>query len=147
MATISTDMADPKIFDYWANLAKTDPERFERERTSVIKEVIGRAPEEKRHHLEQLQWRIDAVRGAASNPLSACIRLNKMMMDSIFDKGGLADSLSSLQGELSELSIDLKLTADALREPALASGDSKGISHGEERVLHLFKGAEGERHE
>lgn len=135
METISTDMADPKVFDYWANLAKEDPERFERERGATIKGFIASAPEEKRRSLEQLQWRIDAVRRAASNPLSACIRLNKMMMDSVFDTGGLADSLNSLQEDLFELSVNLKLTADALRDTG-----SKDAPRGEAKVLQFFRG-------
>ena len=76
------------FFTYWSNLAKTDPERFERERKEEIEAVILSARPERHQRLRGLQWRIDMERSRASNPLSACIRINKMMMDFAWsDKG------------------------------------------------------------
>lgn len=76
------------FFTYWSNLAKNDPERFEQERKDAIEAVITVAPEHLQRRLRGLQWQIDMERSRASNPLSACVRLNKMMMDFAWsDKG------------------------------------------------------------
>ena len=77
------------FFNYWSNLAKTDPERLERERREAIETVIASAPEHIQQRLRGLQWRIDIERSRADNPLSACIRLNKMMADYVFSNKGL----------------------------------------------------------
>ena len=42
-------------FDYWMNLAKTDPARFEKERTEAVHAVIESAPEHLKHQLKQVQ--------------------------------------------------------------------------------------------
>lgn len=76
------------FFTYWSNLAKIDPERFERERKEAIEAVISNAPEHLQRRLIGLQWRIDMERARASNPLSAAVRLHKMMADFVWsDKG------------------------------------------------------------
>lgn len=82
------------FFNYWSNLAKTDPDRFERERKEEIEKVILNAPPERQQRLRGLQWRIDMERSRASNPLSACIRLNTMMMDFMFSDEGLPRMVS-----------------------------------------------------
>jgi len=76
------------FFTYWSNLAKTDPERFEQERKDAIEAKITAAPEHLQRRLRGLQWQIDMERSRASNPLSACVRMHKMMMDFAWsDKG------------------------------------------------------------
>lgn len=67
------------FFTYWSNLAKTDPERFERERKEAIEAVISNARPQRQEYLRKLQWRIDVERSRASNPLSATIRIYGMM--------------------------------------------------------------------
>jgi hypothetical protein len=102
------------FFTYWSNLAKTDPERFERERKEAIEAVILQAPLEKQQRLRGLQWRIDMERSRANNPLSACIRLNKMMMDFAFSDKGLprmASLFREVSATLVRLEKDLSLTA------------------------------------
>ncbi len=93
--TIGTDMSDPMVFKYWSELAVQDPDRFERERREVIGEAISAAPEDKRERLLRLQWRIDTERARASNPLSACIRLNRMLFESFYAKNGFANTLQA----------------------------------------------------
>lgn len=46
-------------FDYWANLHKTDPERFELERMGALSEEIERLCQdpEKRQRLHAMVWR------------------------------------------------------------------------------------------
>ncbi len=83
-------------FDYWAKLAETDQEAFERERRAAIEELIDSGPEKYRHRLRQLQWKIDTIREVSPNPLASCIRLNDLLMDMTYGEGGLLDSLNAL---------------------------------------------------
>ncbi|HUY62794.1 MAG TPA: DUF3135 domain-containing protein [Candidatus Paceibacterota bacterium] len=91
------------FFEHWSKLATADPERFERERRKAIEEIIARAPEEQSERLWRLQWRIDMERARASNPLSACIRLNRMMLDHFYGPNGLVDALNGLADSMRAL--------------------------------------------
>jgi hypothetical protein len=83
-------------FDQWADLAKTDPAAFEARRAEVIEAAIQQMPSHKQHRMRCLQWKIDQVRGQASTPLAACIRLSEMMWDSMVGPGGLRDVLEGV---------------------------------------------------
>jgi hypothetical protein len=87
-------------FDAWMKTAKEDPERFEAMRQAAIEEVIGRAPEASRERLRRLQWRIDQERRLAKTPLSACIRLSRMMWRNVTGPGGLQERFAELQRTL-----------------------------------------------
>ena len=80
-------------FDEAMELARTDPEAFERYRQAVIEALIARAPERNRQHLRRLQWRIDQERKRASNPTAACVRLYQMMWESFAGESGLIDTI------------------------------------------------------
>jgi hypothetical protein len=80
-------------FDQWAQLAKTDPAAFEVRRSEVIEDMIKRMPPHKQQRMRCLQWKIDQVRGQASNPMAACIKLSEMMWDSLVGPGGLREVL------------------------------------------------------
>lgn len=77
-------------FDHWAQLAQTDPDRFERDRRAVLAQALRRVPVQRRKRLRCLQWRIDQVRRTSGSPLGACIRLSRMMWDSVQGERGLA---------------------------------------------------------
>ena len=65
MVTASNDshyLTAHEEFEYWSNLSRTDPVRFEAERKAEIEKVIARAPKERHQELRQLQWRIDGER-------------------------------------------------------------------------------------
>lgn len=96
---LHTKTADAKSgidFDQWAELAQSDPDAFEARRAEVIDKVINSMPTEKQHRMRCLQWKIDQVRGRASNPLSACMKLSEMMWDSLLGPGGLREALERL---------------------------------------------------
>jgi hypothetical protein len=82
-------------FDTAMELARTDPEAFEQYRRDVIEALIARAPERNRQHLRRLQWRIEQERKRASNPLSACVKLYRMMWESFAGECGLIDTLQN----------------------------------------------------
>ncbi|MFP5344304.1 MAG: DUF3135 domain-containing protein [Gammaproteobacteria bacterium] len=84
-------------FDEWATLAATDPEAFERQRASLVSQVLDHSPERRQERLRGLQWRIDKVRERSATPLAACIRISGMMWDSVMGEGGLVESLQSLR--------------------------------------------------
>ncbi len=84
-------------FDEAMELARTDPEAFERYRQSVIEDLIARAPERSRQHLRRLQWRVDQERKRASNPTAACVKLYRMMWDSFAGECGLIDTIRNPQ--------------------------------------------------
>jgi len=83
-------------FDYWASLAETDPQAFERQRAAVIEEVIASRPAQYQQRLRQLQWKIDTVRQLSPNPLASCLRIYDLLMDMTYGEGGLLDSLNAL---------------------------------------------------
>lgn len=88
--------ADPWNFDDWMALGRSDPIAFEERRRRVIEEAIARAPQHMQPRLYALQWRIDMERGRASNPLSACIRLNNMMWKMVYGEHGLMSAIGKL---------------------------------------------------
>ncbi len=99
------NMTDNKIastperidFEHWSRMAKEDPGEFERMRLAAIEEVINRAPPQQQRRLRGLQWRIDQERRLAKTPLGACIRISRMMWESVSAPGGLLDSLRCLE--------------------------------------------------
>jgi hypothetical protein len=80
-------------FDAWAEVARTDPEAFERMRLAAIERCIADAPVQNQERLRRLQWRIDQERRRAGTPLAACIRVSRMMWQSLIGEGGLRDRL------------------------------------------------------
>lgn len=80
-------------FDAWLQLAKEDPEAFERWRQEFIEAAIERAPEARRERLRGLQWRVDKVRERSTSPLAACIRLSDMMWEALAGNRGLLEQL------------------------------------------------------
>ena len=84
-------------FDYWMELAEKHPEEFERQRQQEIQDIIDSAPEYMKKRLNGLQWRIDAEIKRAKNPMDACIRVNRIMMEMLFGKNGFIEVLTSQQ--------------------------------------------------
>ena len=94
--TFDFDLAE---FEHWAHLATENPDAFEARRSRVIEDFINSVPEERRPRLRGLQWRIDQIRRTSRTPLAACIRINRMMWDSVLGAGGLHEVLNrALQG-------------------------------------------------
>lgn len=89
-------------FDEMARLAQHDPDSFERRRQEMLAEVIEQATPAIQQRLHGLQWQIDQVRNSAGNPMASCIRISKMMWDSVLEEDGLLENLERLQhGDLS----------------------------------------------
>ena len=113
-------------FDEMVRLAKTDPEALERIRLQLIEDAkglaplrqniqvifqdpysslnprlkiedtIAEAPEACHRRLRGLQFQIDMERRRAGNPMGACVRISKMMHDSLYT---LRQTLNSAIGE------------------------------------------------
>jgi hypothetical protein len=83
-------------FDEWVELAKHDPTTFEQLRLAAISEVIDGAPAGQKERLTRLQWRIDQERRLARTPMNACIRISRMMWESILGHGGLVERFDDL---------------------------------------------------
>ena len=86
-------------FTSWMELAKHDPEAFERRRDTMLRDVINSAPEDKQTRLRRLQWRIDQARHHCKTPMAACLNLYGMMWDSMLAPKGLIDQLRTLTDE------------------------------------------------
>ena len=84
-------------FNQWVEMAEKDPELFEKLRQSAINDVIESAPTEHRQRLRCLQWRIDQERRRSKNPLGACVRISRMMWESVAGRGGLLENLSQIK--------------------------------------------------
>lgn len=69
----------------WRALAESDPQEFERRRLALIEELIASAPPDIQRRLRGTQFRVDMERGRASNPLSATLRISKLMWESFSD--------------------------------------------------------------
>ena len=66
----------------WQKLAQTDPEEFERRRVAHIEELIASTPPDIQRRLRGTQFKVDLARGRASNPLSATVRISRLMWES-----------------------------------------------------------------
>lgn len=99
-------------FEAWSNLARADPQAFEKLRREMVEALIQTAPESLRPRLHGLQWRIDMERGRYKHPLKSCISLFNMMWDSVYGDHGLLWALQSLHLAAHD--------QDADPEPALA---------------------------
>ncbi len=79
-------------FDKWKEMAETNPEAFEFNRKRLIDLLISQTRHSDR--LKRLQWRIDVERDRSKTPISACVRLSSMMLDSVYGETGLANALN-----------------------------------------------------
>lgn len=84
-------------FKQWVEMAENDPELFEKLRQDAINEVIENAPTAHRQRLRCLQWRIDQERRQSKSALGACVRISRMMWESVAGRGGLLESLSQMK--------------------------------------------------
>lgn len=71
-------------FDTLLDLAQHDPEALERLRQTLCEQVIANAPETGRERLRGLLWRIDRERQRARSPMASCLRLQTLMLDSLY---------------------------------------------------------------
>lgn len=71
-------------FDGWMDLARRDPQQFERARTLAIADACTRMASDKRL-IAGWCWRIDMERTRCRTPLQTCLRLSAMMWKSFFD--------------------------------------------------------------
>jgi hypothetical protein len=94
----TTNDAKPGFnFDYWSKLAAEDPQGFEAARRDAVMVLIQRAPHERQQRMQGLQWRIDQVRDASTNPMAACLKISSMMWDAMLGEGGLIETLRRLE--------------------------------------------------
>ncbi len=85
-----------KDWEKWVELAQKDPEKFERERMTIIEDFIMSQPLDRQHRSRQLQWKIDAVRRTSPNALCACVRIHDMLMESVYGPKGLLQAIDLL---------------------------------------------------
>lgn len=83
-------------FDEWMRLAQQQPEEFNKRREAVIEAAIAKAPGHLEPRLRGLQWKIDRIRDTSANPLAACVRISRMMWDSIYAENGLLRAMERL---------------------------------------------------
>ena len=67
-------------FEEWKKLFETDPKAFEKKRQEEIEKAIAEARPENQNKLRQLQWIIDEEIKKSGNPLTACAKLNGMII-------------------------------------------------------------------
>lgn len=89
-------MREELTFEEWQALAAKDPEAFEQARRRAIDAFIGGVKPPYRDRLQGLQWRIDMERRRSRNPLAACVRISRMMMNRVYGRGGLLDALATI---------------------------------------------------
>lgn len=86
-------------FDEWMQLAKENPEKFEENRKSAIEAVISSTDGASQKRLEGLQWQIEQMRTSSDNPMSACMRISKLMWENVQGEDGLVETLNQLTGK------------------------------------------------
>lgn len=76
-------------FDAWAELARTDPDAFEKARNNAIEALIEDASPRSREQLRRVQWKLDCIRDTAPTPMAACLRMQTLMWESVLGDDGL----------------------------------------------------------
>ena len=83
-------------FEHWLDIAQQDADTFESMRLAAIEELIASAPERGRQRLRCLQWRIDQERRLSRSPMGACVRISRMMWESLMGEDGLTEHIRGL---------------------------------------------------
>ncbi|MEH6346212.1 MAG: DUF3135 domain-containing protein [Bermanella sp.] len=83
-------------------MAQKDPEALERLRLEHVRATINSAPEAYRQRLSGLQFQIDGQRRLAKSPLAACLRISKMMHDSLHELKAVIEEEENAQPILTE---------------------------------------------
>jgi len=79
MSETSTNEID---FERLANLASSDPEKFEELRKKRISALINRTNGTRRQRLLGLQWQIDTIRARhKDSTLAACLAISELMWE------------------------------------------------------------------
>ncbi len=99
-------------FDTWSEMARNDPDAFEKMRLQAIEAAIDSAPEANRERLRRLQWRIDQERRLAGTPMAACLRISRMMWRAVLGPNGLNDRFAELQRLVSGETVETGRAAD-----------------------------------
>jgi hypothetical protein len=93
-------------FDYWRQLAETDPSAYFKAREETIRHFISSVPEHEKM-LTELQFQIDGIRLMAASPVQACQRLFGLMEDNLHmlgsSLGELGKEAQSLGGLLERI--------------------------------------------
>jgi hypothetical protein len=79
----------PGGFDEWAALAKSDPQAFETQRRQVIDRAIRAAPAARQQKLHRIQWKLDQIRSTSRTPMVACLRMQRLLWESVTGENGL----------------------------------------------------------
>jgi len=79
-------------FKILERMAKEDPEGLEQLRLAHVEAIIADAGLANERRLRGLQFQIDAIRRVSANPMAACIRISKLMHDSLIDLNGVLQS-------------------------------------------------------
>ncbi|GAB6041871.1 DUF3135 domain-containing protein [Endothiovibrio diazotrophicus] len=74
-------------------LAARDPAAFERRRRELVESYIASVKPDSHRRLRGLQWRLDQVRRERP-ALGACVSFSRMMWESLYGDGGLAQALT-----------------------------------------------------
>lgn len=82
----------PFDFNYWAELARRDPEAFFRQRRLFIEAHIANTSPLDQPRLKEFQFRIDMECRRTSVPLKACLRISAMMWDSFYEMKAMVDT-------------------------------------------------------
>ncbi|MDH3527188.1 MAG: DUF3135 domain-containing protein [Gammaproteobacteria bacterium] len=80
---------NPHDFDDWVALAISDPQAFETQRRQVIDRAISAAPADRQQQLRRIQWKLDQIRSTSRTPMVACLRLNRLLWESVTGENGL----------------------------------------------------------
>lgn len=101
--------------DFLSQLARDDPQGFDRLRRELIENRITRAPEKIRHRLRLLQFRVDGICRLSGSPLGATLRIQALMWEYFLQ---MNDSLQELFGKTGPASGIPKAGAKAKPYPA-----------------------------
>lgn len=95
-------------FDYWANLARTNPAQFDKERRQALQEAIDKAPLEKRAKLELLAYRLNEMIAHSLSPKFAIDTSFQMMTDSLCEQNHQFTKLATLVQHHRELAASVR---------------------------------------
>ena len=101
-------------FDALVALNQKDPVAYAIFRRNFLQECVGEAPDQYQPMLDDLVWRMDAVRQAASSPHEAAAAAMSMMMDSV---GQMRVQLLALQDANAEWSTQVFIAKLLLQMP------------------------------